>query len=1116
MQKQSQSQYRYALRKLSVGLTSIAVGSAFMATATTTVHADSEQQVHTTEKQTSEISNKSDVIENIHDNSATIENVNLQDNDTDVQINQHDLEQKINSNVNTAKGINQKLTLAQNTEDGKDNSLNQNNLNEEISVSENTANNQQAIEAEKKDDSDLIKSVTDSLKQVKHDAFDGDPKQNLRNWNNIVLSSSSLIDSFYDIYNQLPTLVPQLLEHADNIDTVRQRVSSNAGEIMIGMSYLNRWYNVSYGNKTILPAMMFNPKSFGSNLDSIDWLSNIGNLSPNQLNPGNTVTTFNEKLAPMLNTKSDLVTFLGDLRKKWTPELSDEDWFRSNTGVYIDEIFSKELPDLNLHIYHRLSTNKSLQEYILPLLNIKSDDMYVVSALGTVIFGSYDPYIDVKYHKDPEVYQEKVQAVHKEITRLSTGWREYFDFWYRIANNKGKTRLANANTLVWDSYDAIDSSKKGGRRWLTKKDTDIPAMAKFFGPLGKTYPPPGITADAGGNEVRYYVAKVISDYGGAAIFSHEMTHIFDNSIYLDGFQHRPGTGVELYAEGLLQSPWNSTPASYGLNTVLTFYAANRTTNKSPQRFQSREDLHEYMHGLFDVTYLLDYAEAQAMVDKPAKEKQLMYSQISYDSAKKSDVITGPISNEVAEKLTSIDDFIDNNIIASRGYKAGTYGNNVYQQISMYAPDYAGVQSATSASGGITFRKTAFELLAAKGWNDGFISYVTNKYAKDAKNDKKSLSDTYALEKIFSGEYNNDYATFKKAMFKERIDKRQDFKPITITLNKKNIQLNNWDELQNLMQTTVDQELTLRASGKGSSLINELKAAILAAELKQTDDFRSSIFASPEQNKQGEILGDGTSFDLPAYDLDSVKKGESIGDGTQVDLPAYDLNSVRKGESIGNGTQADLPAYDLNSVRKGESIGDGTQVDLPAYDLDSVKKGESISDGTQVDLPAYDLNSVKKGESIGDATIYELPKYDYNLNVSKAKEVDYQGINYSIPEEHVDSGEKRYNTPNDDKFEYTNPILPEDKTIIKTEKKTSLKKNINTKSDNYSTVKYATLSEKNQEEHTASERNSVEGHEKLPQTGNSKETSSYLLSIISIISAMIGLVGFKKKKSSAKK
>ena len=991
---QKNSQYRYALRKLSVGLTSVAVGLAFMATTTTTVHADSEPQVQKTENQTSDNKNEITVAENTNSNSAKIETVTPQDNTQDDKTSLTNVETKTNSDVDLPDNNNLDLKNDQSTVENQNTILKEDTNNQENNISDDTTSDQQSKQTEEKYDPNLIKSVTDSLKQVKHDAFDGDPKQNLRNWNNIVLSSSSLIDSFYDIYNQLPTLVPQLLEHADNIDTARQRVSSNAGEIMIGMSYLNRWYNVSYGDKTILPAMMFNPKSFGSNLDSIDWLSNIGNLSPNQLNPGNTVTTFNEKLAPMLNTKSDLVTFLGDLRKKWTPELSDEDWFRSNTGVYINEIFSKELPDLNLHIYHRLSTNKSLQEYILPLLNIKSDDMYVVSALGTVIFGSYDPYIDVKYHKDPEVYQEKVQAVHKEITRLSTGWREYFDFWYRIANNKGKTRLANANTLVWDSYDAIDSSKKGGRRWLTKKDTDIPAMAKFFGPLGKTYPPPGITADAGGNEVRYYVAKVISDYGGAAIFSHEMTHIFDNSIYLDGFQHRPGTGVELYAEGLLQSPWNSTPASYGLNTVLTFDAANRTTNKSPQRFQSREDLHEYMHGLFDVTYLLDYAEAQAMVDKSAKEKQLMYSQISYDSAKKSDVITGPISSEVAEKLTSIDDFIDNNIIASRGYKAGTYGNNVYQQISMYAPDYAGVQSATSASGGITFRKTAFELLAAKGWNDGFISYVTNKYAKDAKNDKKSLSDTYALEKIFRGEYNNDYATFKKAMFKERIDKRQDFKPITITLNKKNVQLNNWDDLQNLMQSTVDQELALRSQGKGASLINDLKAAILAAELKQTDDFRSSIFANPEQNKRGDILGDGTNYELPTYDLDSLKKGEAVGDGTKLDLPSYDLDSLKKGEVVGDGTKLDLPSYDLDSLKKGEVVGDGTELDLPSYALDSLKKGEVVGDGTELDLPSYDLASLKKSEVVGDGTKLDLPSCD--LDSPKKGEVVGEGTKLDVP------------------------------------------------------------------------------------------------------------------------
>ncbi len=95
----------------------------------------------------------------------------------------------------------------------------------------------------------------------------------------------------------------------------------------------------------------------------------------------------------------------------------------------------------------------------------------------------------------------------------------------------------------------------------------MPAIAEFFGPLGKMYDAAGLSADAGGNEVRYYVGKVIDNYGGAAILSHEMTHNFDNSIYLDEFQHRPGTGVELYADGLLQTPWTRTPAAYSLNTA---------------------------------------------------------------------------------------------------------------------------------------------------------------------------------------------------------------------------------------------------------------------------------------------------------------------------------------------------------------------------------------------------------------------------------------------------------------------------------------------------------------------------------------------------------------------
>ena len=1014
---QQRSQYRYALRKLSVGLTSVTLGLTITSLSATKAHADTVQQ---NENQTSQITDTT-VVKQDNSNNLESENVKKQDINQAIPEGNTNVESKITTKA--AEETKQELNDTQVKVDVQ-NDLKEKNLNQqEATTSDKEATGAHLAEENKNIDPALVNSATEHLSAVKYNVFD--IREATEIWANDQLKNWYLGDSFKQVHDQLPSLTEQLLEHADNLDTAEKRVSDNAAAIMIGMSYINHLYNISYGDKELKPIMMFEPKALGSNLDSIDWLTNIGKLTYKELLPENNVTTFNQKLAPMLNTESNLITFLGDLRKKWTPDLTDEEWFRSNTGVHIVEIPSKEVPNLNLHLYHRLSTGGlGFQKYILPILNIKNDDMYIVSALGTTIFGLYDPYIDIKYHKDPVVYQEKVKQVHAKLAQLTVSWGNLFDFWYRMASQTGKDRLTKANIQVWDTYNAVDSSKKGGHSWLSKYDTTTPGMAEFFGSVGEKYDAAGISADATGTMVRYYVAKVIDDYGGIGVFTHEMTHNFDNSIYLDGFHRRPGLGPEMYADGLLQSPWKRDLGVYAINTARTFYADNRTTNKGPDRFQTREDLQEYMHGLFDVTYVLDYLEAQAMVNKSASEKQLMYSQISYDSAKKADVVSGPISAEVADKLKTIDDFIDNNIIASRGYKSGDYGSNGYQQISMYAPDYAGVQSATSASGAITFRKTAFELLAAKGWKDGFIAYTTDRYMNEAKKAGKPLSDAYVLEKVFNGEYNNDYATFKKAMFKERIDKRNNFKPITITLNQKQIQLKDWEDLQKLMQTSVDQELMARSKGKGSNAINNLKAAVLMAEMKQTNDFRNSIFSAAPAN-QGKILGDGTNYGLPAYDAESLKKGEAVEDGASYDLPEYDAESLKKSEPVEDGASYDLPEYDVDSLKKGEAVEDGASYDLPEYDAESLKKGEAVEDGANYDLPEYDAESLKKGETVEDGTSYDLPEYDaeslkkgepvedgasydlpeYDAESLKKGEAVEDGTNYDLPEHDVDSLKK---------------------------------------------------------------------------------------------------------------
>lgn len=122
---QKHSQYRYALRKLSVGLTSVAVGLEFMATTTTTIHADSEPQVQTAENQTSENKNEITVIENTNDKLAKVETINSQDNAQDNKTSQTTAKTKTDSDVDTTKDVNQDLKNDQNTVDNETNILKQ-------------------------------------------------------------------------------------------------------------------------------------------------------------------------------------------------------------------------------------------------------------------------------------------------------------------------------------------------------------------------------------------------------------------------------------------------------------------------------------------------------------------------------------------------------------------------------------------------------------------------------------------------------------------------------------------------------------------------------------------------------------------------------------------------------------------------------------------------------------------------------------------------------------------------------------------------------------------------------------------------------------------------------
>ena len=158
------------------------------------------------------------------------------------------------------------------------------------------------------------------------------------------------------------------------------------------------------------------------------------------------------------------------------------------------------------------------------------------------------------------------------------------------------------------------------------------------------------------------------------------------------------------------------------------------------------------------------------------------------------------------------------------------------------------------------RRIAYELLAAKGFKDGMVPYISNQYEEIAKQKGKTINlygktrglvtDDLVLDKVFEGKYAS-WADFKKAMYDERVKQFGNLKQVTFKdptqswMSNATKTIQRVKELQELMDQAVlqDAEGTHWSDYKPEidSTVHKLKRAIFKAYLDQTNDFRTSIF-----------------------------------------------------------------------------------------------------------------------------------------------------------------------------------------------------------------------------------------------------------------------------------
>ncbi|WP_250850059.1 ZmpA/ZmpB/ZmpC family metallo-endopeptidase [Streptococcus pseudopneumoniae] len=698
------------------------------------------------------------------------------------------------------------------------------------------------------------------------------------------LQKLSIQESFDQTKRQAESSFKKIASHTlgiigdtpENRSKVKQELEQYKEQILLGLSYINRFYNIQFGDTNIRDILAFNPSSFGNKtMTALDSLKKLGSMSYEEMKLTNSPQTFTKYLSTITG-KASLKEFLDSNRQLFTSDDADT-WLKKSSQAMIVEKPSKENPSAHVGLYSKLTAGEKdprKQEAnmaaILGLLNVKEPNVYVISNMATITYGNIGSYIDTSLaQSNPTKYQAELARVKSLIEKAAVQQANYVDTLYRITKPENRDKLLT-NRLIIDTMKKYTSNPNAqiDSTWspATGSGADK-GVDQFMTPMNYYSPVSKVGAEANGLGVRYFIDRVLDDRGSAT-YSHEMTHLLDRTVLFNNHGRRDGTAAEFYARGIFENSYNPEKDTYfNLNFVYDESDKDGFYNKTPDRFKTAEDLQSYMKGSFDVLYTLDYLEAEATKNLTDEEKTKYFKKIVPISSPfrrwidyrntvipathKSEEIQA-LTLEDAKNLTDIDSLIDNHILVNRyiiaGFKdKGKIAPNGYYTVDMFDTIYGVSQNDSGMSGDITFRKQAFELMAALGYYEGFVPYVSNQFKEEAEAEGVPLSDKYIFDKILG----KTYAEFKKEQINERVEKLGKLTPITINYNGKEEVIDSKEKLQELMNKAVKEELAQIKAGNTTAQkfmfietpVQKLKKAIYKAYLKDSDDFRQSIYNS---------------------------------------------------------------------------------------------------------------------------------------------------------------------------------------------------------------------------------------------------------------------------------
>ena len=714
-----------------------------------------------------------------------------------------------------------------------------------------------------KERSNLISAIESKLSPVE---LQSDPVYQLlgRTGGNKVNAIKDLYleESFKYVKDNLNKFVTKLVQNEDhqlNTDEAAKRalikkIDDNKAAVLLGLAYLNRYYGVKFDDFNIKELMLFKPDFYGKNVNVLDFLIKVGSKESN-IKGDRTLEAYREAIGGTIGI-GELNSFLDYNMRLFTSDTDLNDWFIKATkdNVYVVEpkTTTPEFADKKHRAYEGLN-NDVHGKMILPLLNLKDAHMFLISTYNTMAYSSFE-----KYGKNTAAERE---AFKKEIDKVAKAQQNYLDFWSRLSLDKVRNQLLKSNNMVptpvLDNQNYPEGTDKYGH---TNSGKDIAPVRELYGPTGRYHATDwrmGAVARVYGNpykddSVFFMVTSMISDFGISA-FTHETTHVNDRMVYLGGSRHREGTDLEAFAQGMLQSPAETSPngdfKALGLNMAYERpNDGNQWYNTNPNDLASRAEIDHYMKGFNDTLMLLDYLEGEAVLGKGSKElnnawfKKVAKKLRGANTKNQYDEVRNLNEEEKGYALNSVDDLVDHNFMTKHGPGNNTYDPTGFGTAYVTVPITAGIyggNTSEGAPGAMSFKHNTFRIWGYYGYEKGFLNYASNMLkAESKKAGNATLGDDFIIKKISDGKFTSLEA-WKKAYFKEVVDKaKSGFNPVTID----GTTYSSYEDLKNAFAAAVEKDkATLKNGSVKSDNTVALKEKLYKKLLQQTNSFKTSIF-----------------------------------------------------------------------------------------------------------------------------------------------------------------------------------------------------------------------------------------------------------------------------------